>query len=87
MEYKNSRRMILINRKEYTFEEFRDKSVLAEYLGVAHETITSWFRVQENGKKPKTKLYNNMEIICIDGEYTRKNKNHGNLRSSRSSTS
>ena len=91
IEYKQSRRMVIIDRKNNIFEEFRDKGVLGDYLGVPHATVTGWFRVQENGLKPKTKVYNNLEIICIDGEYRKKQKKgHGNLpnpsRSSRDDT-
>lgn len=75
---KKSRRVVILDRRNYFFKEFRDRAVLADYLGVAHETVTGWFRVQENGKKPKTKMYNNLEIINIDEEYSvKQNKEFG----------
>jgi len=67
--YKESMRMVVLDRRNNKYEEFRNKAVLAEHLGLSHDTLTGWFRVQENGKKPKTKIYNNLEIINIDGEY------------------
>ena len=66
--------MVLLDRSNNVYQEFRNKAVLAEYLGVPHDTVTGWFRKQDNGIKPKTKLYNNLEIINIDGEYI--NKKH-----------
>lgn len=72
MIYKESMRVVLLDRHNHIYREFRNRAVLAEYLGVPHDTMTGWFRVQENGKKPKTKMYNNLEIINIDEEYSKK---------------
>ena len=66
--------MVVIDRRNNTYEIFRDKAVLAMHLGLAPDTVNGWFRKQENGKKPKTKIYNHLEIIDIDGEYI--NKKH-----------
>jgi len=84
IEYKISMRIVVLDRKNNSYETFRNKAVLGEYLGVRHETVKGWFKTYENGIKPKTKIYNNLEIICVDGEYTKK-QNKGFQGKTRSS--
>jgi len=67
--FEPTRRMIAIDKTTGESILFRDKKVLADFLGLDNRNaIGDWFR-PVNGVKPKFKRYNNYEIYDPSGEY------------------
>lgn len=73
--FEKTRRVTVIDKNTGKATLFRDKKVLADFLGLEQRNkVADWFR-PVNGVKPKFKRYKNYEIYDIEGEYrTRKFK-------------
>jgi hypothetical protein len=81
IKFKKTTKVFVRNRS--TGEQFlcRNKGVLRNYLSIPRDTIAGWFR-PVNGVKPKYKLYNNIEIFDIDGEYYSQRKSDNTIQES-----
>ena len=67
--FEPTRRVIAIDKTTGECHIFRDKKVLADFLGLSHRNaVADWFR-PVNKVKPKFKRYNNYEIYDPSGEY------------------
>jgi hypothetical protein len=71
-------------RDRSTGEQYlcKNKGVLRDLLNIPRDTIMGWFRVRD-GIKPKHKIYNNLEIFEIDGEYRTQRKSDINIQKQR----
>lgn len=71
---KNTNRVIIINKETNEVEEFRDFSILSEFIGVPLSTLKSWFRRDDKtGRFPKIARFKNYEIYKVKHVYTRDN--------------
>ena len=65
----STRRVIAIDKSTGKGLLFKNKKVLADFLGLAsRNAVADWFRPVD-GVKPTFKRYNNYEIYDIAGEY------------------